>query len=455
MADAARSLVAGPVTTPLRGSLRPPGDKSISHRALILSTLAGGRSTIDGLLAANDVEATAQACRQLGASISVVNGQVQVEGLGQTGLAAPSGRLDMGNSGTAMRLLAGVLSAQPFDSTLTGDDSLQRRPMGRIAIPLRQMGALIQTMPDGCAPLEIKGVQELSGIRYNSPVASAQVKSCVLLAGLFARGDTTVIEPARSRDHTEILLRAFGAVMPGDATVRGGTKLSATAVRVPGDISSAAFFLAAGAMVPGSEIRMDDIGLNPTRAGVIAALSSMNCDIRMSERRSFGGEPVGSIEVRWRPGIRAIDLDPAMVPSLIDELPVLMVVAALAEGVTRIRGARELRIKESDRIAVMATGLEALGFRVRQYPDGIDIEGQPKVADRLVSGTGEDSGGSLRVDAAGDHRCAMSFCVLAQALNRSVRIDGTAQIDTSYPGFAADLCALGGKVAIGQERAHA
>jgi len=435
------SLVARPAPGPLRGELRPPGDKSISHRALILSTLAEGQCRIGGLLKAEDIEATAGACRQLGAGFSEDGECLQVKGVGMNGLCAPMAPLDMGNSGTAMRLLAGILAAQPFDSVLMGDESLSRRPMGRIATPLREMGAVVRTRDNGCAPLEIEGGHELRGIRYRSPVASAQIKSCVLLAGLYASGETAVIEPGLSRDHTERMLRAFGVDMTGEAKVRGGTRLEATDLTVPADISSAAFFLAAGALVPESSIRLAQVGLNPTRTGLLQAMRAMGCDIRIENRLNLGEEPAGDVEIRWRPGTQAIDLPPEKVPSMIDELPVLMTLAALAEGTTRIRGAAELRVKESDRIAVMAKGLKGLGFRVRQLADGMDIEGRPVMAS---PGSQRDTEEPVEVDAAGDHRCAMSLCVLAQSLGRQVRIVGAAQIDTSYPGFVTDLSSLGG-----------
>ena len=443
-------LRARTAPAPLRGVFRPPGDKSISHRALILATLAAGTSEIKAILRAKDVEATATACRQLGAEIEVEGEIHRVRGTGATGLVAPKVPLDMGNSGTAMRLLAGVLAGQPFDSELIGDESLQSRPMRRIADPLTKMGAVVRTQSDGCAPISIEGGHALTGIRYDSPVASAQIKSCVLLAGLYAKGVTSVAEPSKSRDHTERMLSAFGADLPAETAVTGGTRLRAASLEVPADISSAAFFLAAGAMVPDSEILVRDVGLNPTRDGVLRALRDMGCDLRISGIRKFGSEPVGDIEVRWRAGLKGIDLPPGLVPSMIDELPVFMVVAAVARGVTRIRGAEELRFKESDRLAVMTAGLRAFGIHVDERPDGMDIEGRPG----LVAGNDSPSAAAISVNAAGDHRCAMSFCVLSQALGREVRIDGAANIDTSYPGFVQDLGALGGAVAVDEEAVH-
>ena len=447
MNETAAVLRASGASKPLKGVFRPPGDKSISHRALILATLADGASRIEGLLKAADIEATASACRALGADVESRGASCRVNGVGMSGLREPQGPLDMGNSGTAMRLLAGVLAAQPFDSVLVGDQSLMRRPMSRIAAPLREMGASVNTAPDGCAPLEIEGGHSLRGITWRSPVASAQVKSCILLAGLYAQGSTRVIEPTASRDHTERMLRVFGAELPDTTTVRGGGRLSGANLSIPADISSAAFFLAAGALVPGSTIRLVGVGLNPGRAGIVDALRKMGCDLRISESNEHGGEPAGDLEVCWTGNLRGINLQASEIPAIIDELPILMVVAALAKGVTRIRGAEELRFKESDRIAVMAAGLETLGIPVRQFPDGVDIDGCPE----LIMAGGE----TIELDAVGDHRCAMSFCVLAQGLGREIRIRGAAEIGTSYPGFVSDLRAIGGSVHAEEEEANA
>ncbi len=445
------TLLAQQAPAPLAGELRPPSDKSISHRAVILAMLAEGESRIEGLLMAEDVDATARACGVLGARLRQDENATLVDGTGGRGLNAPAEPLDMGNSGTAMRLLAGVLVAQPFDTTITGDASLLRRPMERIAAPLRKMGAVIRTRPNGCAPLEIEGGRRLRGIRYHSPVASAQVKSCLLLAGLHAAGETVVIEPGASRDHTERMLPVFGVDSPPGASVRGGSRLTAAELAIPADPSSAAFMMAAACLVPESELRLRDVGLNPTRSGFLQALESMGCDVRISARGRFGGEPVGNVEVRWRAGMKGITLGGGAIPAIIDELPMLMAMAALADGETRIRDAQELRVKESDRIAVMGSGLQALGFRVRMRPDGIDIEGQPGPGRQNQASGGEES---VTIDAAGDHRCAMSFCILAQALERPLRIRGAAQIDTSYPGFLADLTQLGGLAKNEQEAAN-
>lgn len=415
---------------PLRGELTPPGDKSISHRAVILASLAAGESRIEGLLAAADVNATVHACRQLGARVETAGGSIRIEGAGETGLRPPDGPLDMGNSGTAMRLLAGVLAAQPFDSELVGDASLTRRPMRRIVEPLRRMGARIETSPDGTAPLRISGNPALEGIHYELPVASAQVKSCILLAGLFASGTTCVVEPGKSRDHTERMLPLFGVKVTGHCCVQGPARLHASEVTVPADISSAAFFLVAAALVEGSDLLIRRVGLNATRDGILHVMERMGADVALRRRSSCGAEEVADIRVRYRRGIHGIDIPADWVPSLIDELPAIMALAATARGTTRIRGAGELRVKESDRIAVMARGLETLGVRVREYPDGIDIEGGPI--------------GAGWIDAAGDHRCAMSFCVLGQVAAGTVTVAGAGHIGTSYPQFVADLTALGG-----------
>lgn len=418
--------------TSLNGEIRPPGDKSISHRALVLASLAEGQSSIEGLLASEDVRATANACHQLGMTSSLQGETLLINGVGSKGLTAPGEPLDMGNSGTAMRLLAGVLAAQPFNSTLVGDASLSRRPMRRIVQPLTLMGAHIQTSETGTPPLVIEGNEQLKGIDFDSPVASAQVKSCVLLAGLYAAGRTRVREPRRSRDHTEKMLPSFGVPMENGCSVTGGRKLIAAQVRVPGDISSATFFLAAACMAPGSGILLRNVGLNETRDGILHVLRAMGADIAVENRRMYGEEAVGDVRAHYSGRLQGIDIPVDWIPSLIDELPVIMALAAVSDGVTRIRGAEELRVKESDRIAVMARGLEILGVRLQEYSDGIDIEG--------------GTVGKGVVDGAGDHRCAMSFCILGQVAEGSVTVSGSENIDTSYPGFVHDLSALGGNI---------
>ncbi|MEE8495007.1 MAG: 3-phosphoshikimate 1-carboxyvinyltransferase [Xanthomonadales bacterium] len=425
-------LKVGPAGSPLCGELTPPGDKSISHRAVILASLAVGQSRIEGLLDSEDVRATASACRQLGVKLSADGEALLVDGVGEEGPYAPAGPLDMGNSGTAMRLLAGVLAAQPFSSELIGDHSLSARPMRRIVHPLALMGASIQTTESGTPPLLITGNPHLKGIDYVSPVASAQVKSCVLLAGLYARGETRISEPQKSRDHTEKMLPAFGVPLLAGCAVSGGSRLTAAHVRIPGDISSAAFFMAAAAMLPGSSLTLNKVGLNDTRNGIIRVLEAMGADLRVINRSLYGEEAVGDIRIHHNGQLKGVDIPLQWIPSLIDELPVIMALAAVSAGVTRIRGAEELRVKESDRIAVMARGLESLGVRVTQYRDGMDIEGSAI------------RGGS--VDGAGDHRCAMSFCILGQLADADLEVDGCGNIGTSYPDFVRDLKAIGGVI---------
>lgn len=425
-------LETRPAASPLRGELTPPGDKSISHRALIFGCLAAGETRVEGLLESEDVRATAAACRQLGMTMARENGVDVLQGTGGKGLQPPVQDLDMGNSGTAMRLLAGVLAAQPFDSVLVGDESLSQRPMMRVVTPLREMGARIETAEGGRPPLRIRASEGLRGIDYSSPVASAQVKSCLLLAGLYARGRTTVREPLKSRDHTENMLPAFGVQLSGQCAVEGGARLRGTALRVPADISSAAFFMVAAALVPGSDLLLRHVGLNETRDGIVRVMQAMGADLRVQDSRVSGGEKVGDIRIRFAGRLKGIDIPEQWVPSLIDELPVILALASLSDGTTRLRGAAELRVKESDRLAVMARGLETLGVELTEYEDGMDVSG---------GGIGQG-----RVDGAGDHRCAMSFCVLGQAAAGPVVVDGCHNIDTSYPSFTADLERLGGNV---------
>jgi 3-phosphoshikimate 1-carboxyvinyltransferase len=431
-------LFTQPVAAALRGELMPPGDKSISHRALIFSSLAKGESEIRGLLESADVSATAAACQQLGAVIrSAGQGRERrllVVGTGEHGLVKPSQVLDMGNSGTAMRLLAGVLAAQPFESELIGDASLNRRPMRRIIEPLAKMGAKIEATEQGTAPLRIQGNQDLQGISYQLPVASAQIKSCVLLAGLFASGKTCVSEPGKSRDHTERMLPVFGVSVQDGPCVTGGIGLTAAHVEVPADISSAAFFLVAAAIIPGSELLLRNVGVNKTRDGIVRVMQAMGANIMLSEQRRFGEEPVADIRVTYRDGLEGIDIPEDWVPSLIDELPIIMILASTATGITRIRGAQELRVKESDRIAVMASGLKILGIRLKEYADGIDVHG------------GRLGGGE--VDGEGDHRCAMSFCIAGQVARAAIVVAGASHINTSYPDFVQHLQSLGGRVEI-------
>lgn len=410
---------------PLRGSVGVPGDKSVSHRALMFGALAEGTSRIRGFLEGEDTRATAAVLQQLGVRIETpAEGERMVHGVGLHGLRASAHELDCGNAGTGMRLLAGLLAGQAFDSTLVGDASLSKRPMRRVTEPLAAMGARIDTQT-GLPPLHVRGGQRLHGIRYELPVASAQVKSALLLAGLYAEGETEVIEPHPTRDYTERMLAAFGwpiAFEPGRAKLSGGHALRATDVDVPADFSSAAFFLVAASIVPGSELRLPAVGLNPRRTGLLEALRLMGADIRIENEKTSGGEPVGDLLVRHAP-LHGVELPEALVPDMIDEFPALFVAAAVAEGHTLIRGAAELRVKESDRLATMATGLRALGITVDEMPDGATIHG------------GTLAGGA--VESLTDHRIAMSFAVAGLVAQAPVRINDCRHVATSFPGFMA------------------
>lgn len=408
----------------LTGRLRVPGDKSISHRAVMLGSLAEGTSRVTGLLEGEDVLATIAAFRAMGVRMQgPQQGTLTVHGVGLHGLKAPERALDMGNSGTAMRLMAGLLAGQPFDSELVGDASLSRRPMQRVADPLNRMGAAIETSEGGRPPLRIRGGRRLHGIDYVLPVPSAQVKSALLLAGLYAEGVTTVTEPAPTRDHTERMLRGFGyAVESRGRTVRlqGGGRLQARDVEVPADLSSAAFFLIGAAIAPGSELLLEHVGINPTRTGALEILRLMGADIEILDPREAGGEPVADLRVRTS-RLRGIRIPEELVPLAIDEFPILFVAAACAEGETVLRGAHELRVKESDRIAVMAQGLKRLGIDARETPDGIAIRG------------GRFSGGE--VESFGDHRIAMSFAIAALAASGPITVRDCKNVATSFPGF--------------------
>ncbi|SFP98232.1 3-phosphoshikimate 1-carboxyvinyltransferase [Geopseudomonas sagittaria] len=420
----------------LNGRIRVPGDKSISHRSIMLGSLAEGTTEVEGFLEGEDALATIQAFRDMGVVIEGPHhGRVTVHGVGLHGLKAPAGPLYMGNSGTSMRLLSGLLAAQPFDTVLTGDPSLSKRPMNRVARPLREMGAVIDTGPDGRPPLAIKGGQKLTGMHYDMPVASAQVKSCLLLAGLYAAGETSVTEPAPTRDHTERMLQGFGypvSVEGSTARVVSGHTLTATQIEVPADISSAAFFLVAASIAEGSELVLEHVGINPTRTGVIDILKLMGGDISLENQRLVGGEPVADLRVRSAK-LKGIEIPENLVPLAIDEFPVLFVAAACAEGRTVLRGAEELRVKESDRIQVMADGLQALGVKAEPTADGIVIDGGP-------IGGGE-------VWAHGDHRIAMSFSVASLRATAPIRIHDCANVATSFPNFLALCAEVGVRVA--------
>jgi len=401
-----------------------PGDKSISHRSIMLGSIAEGVTEVDGFLEGEDSLATLRAFRAMGVDIEGPNqGRVVVHGVGLHGLKAPAAALDLGNSGTSMRLLSGLLAGQAFDVEVVGDHSLMSRPMRRVTDPLATMGAVIDTTENGTAPLKIRGGQQLRGIDYAMPVASAQVKSCLLLAGLYADGRTCVHEPAPTRDHTERMLSGMGYPLSrsdGTACVEGGGTLTATSIDVPADISSAAFFLVGASIAPGSDLVLEHVGINPTRTGVLEILRLMGADIEVINPREVGGEPVADLRVRSAP-LHGIDIPVEQVPLAIDEFPALFIAAACAEGRTRLTGAEELRVKESDRIQVMADGLQALGIKAEPAPDGMLIEG------------GELTGG--QVDSKGDHRIAMSFAVAALRASDEIRIDDCANVNTSFPGF--------------------
>lgn len=417
----------------LRGELRVPGDKSISHRAVMLTAIAEGTSRVHGLLTGTDVLATAGAFQAMGVEMAFGGDEsLTVHGVGRHGLAAPRHDLDLGNSGTAIRLLAGLLCGQRFATRLTGDASLSRRPMGRVTAPLREMGADIDARPDGTPPLDIRPVDRLHGIRYRLPVASAQVKSAVLLAGLYADGPVCVSQPAPVRDHTERMLKGLGVAVETDSEgwicLTAGD-LRATDMQVPADFSSAAFFLVGGSIAPGSEIRLRDIGVNPTRTGLLHVLSEMGADIRLEKQRQVAGEPVADLLVRAA-DLKGVDIPPEVVPLAIDEFPVICVAAALAQGTTTIRGAGELRYKESDRIHAMAAGLRTLGVPVEESEDGMTIEGR----DGLSGGT---------VDSFTDHRIAMAFAVAGLRASAPVTIRDVENVATSFPVFEARARDLG------------
>jgi 3-phosphoshikimate 1-carboxyvinyltransferase len=410
----------------LHGSLRVPGDKSISHRTIILGAIADGATEATGLLEGEDVLATLGAFRAMGVEAEgPYDGRILIRGAGINGLREPSAALDMGNSGTAMRLLAGLLVGQDFSSTLVGDGSLSRRPMGRVIDPLMAMGAEIGAESGGLPPLRIRGGRRLHGIDYALPMASAQVKSALLLAGLYAEGSTSVTEPAPTRDHTERMLSGFGyPVRRQGMTVRieGGGRLTGCRLEVPGDISSATFFLVGASIAPGSDLTVENVGVNPTRVGVINILRAMGADLELGNERVVGGEPVADIRVRSA-RLRGIHIPEDQVPLAIDEFPAIFVAAACADGQTVLSGAEELRVKESDRIAVMAAGLTALGIEAVERPDGIVIPG------------GTLAGGE--VDSHGDHRIAMAFAVAGLQAEGSIRIRDCTNVATSFPGFVA------------------
>jgi 3-phosphoshikimate 1-carboxyvinyltransferase len=426
----------------LQGTARVAGDKSISHRSIMLGALAKGTTRVTGFLEGEDSLNTLKAFRAMGVHIDGPDhGKVTIEGVGLRGLKAPNAPLDMGNSGTAMRLMSGILAGQAFDSTLIGDASLSKRPMKRVTNPLALMGARVDSQGEkGVPPLVIHGGSQLKGIQYDLPMASAQVKSCVLLAGLYAEGETSVTEPAPTRDHTERMLRGFGYQVETEGnrmSLVGGGELTATDIDVPADISSAAFFMVAASIAPNSDVVLQHVGINPTRTGVIDILRLMGADITLSNEKEVGGEPVADIRVRSAQ-LKGINIPESLVPLAIDEFPVLFVAAACATGTTVLTGAEELRVKESDRIAVMATALQQMGISATPTEDGCIIEG------------GQLTAPSSPIQSHGDHRIAMASAVAAlRVVSGEVVIDDCANVNTSFPGFVSLSAGLG--LAIRQE----
>jgi 3-phosphoshikimate 1-carboxyvinyltransferase len=422
----------------VNGRIRVPGDKSISHRSIILSSIATGVSHISGFLQGEDSLNTIRAFQQMGVEIERKQDRVCVKGVGLHGLTASAADLEMGNSGTAMRLMLGLLAGQGFDSRMVGDESLSSRPMLRVIEPLQAMGALIASEAGGRAPLQVRASPGLNAIEYDMPVASAQVKSCLLLAGLYADGETVVREPAPTRDHSERMLRAYGCDVTSvgrEIRMHAGQQLSACDVEVPADISSAAFFMVAASIAPGSDITLQHVGVNPTRTGVIDILKLMGADLEMQNQRDVGGEPVADIRVRSA-SLSGIDIPVELVPLAIDEFPVLFIAAACAHGTTRLSEAEELRVKESDRIQVMVDGLTELGVTTQVKVDGIVIEG------------GLMGGGT--VDSHGDHRIAMAFSVASLCAQQAICIKDCANVNTSFPGFADLAQQAGIKIRIGE-----
>ena len=416
----------------LQGTITVPGDKSISHRALMLGAIAEGETTIEGLLLGEDPRSTASCFRAMGAEISPLNTEkVIVKGIGLGKLQEPADVLNAGNSGTTLRLMLGLLASHPGRFfAVTGDNSLRSRPMSRVVKPLQQMGATIWgRQGNSLAPLAIQG-QQLKSIHYHSPIASAQVKSCILLAGLMAEGKTTVTEPALSRDHSERMLKAFGAQIETDsetnsATITGQAQLQGQTVIVPGDISSAAFWLVAASIVPDSELLIENVGVNPTRTGVLEALEMMGADIELENQRIITGEPVADLRVRHG-NLKGCTIEGDLIPRLIDEIPILTVAAVFAEGTTLIKDAAELRVKESDRLTVIASELNRMGAKITELPDGLEIAGGTPL-------TGTD------VDSHADHRIAMSLAIAALNATNTTAIHGAQAAAISYPDFVATL----------------
>ncbi len=415
-------------SSPLRGELTVPGDKSISHRAVMFGSISEGLTEITDFLQGADCLSTISCFRKMGIEIENTGERILVHGRGLHGLTAPSETLDAGNSGTTTRLISGILAGQNFSSRLTGDASIQSRPMNRIIHPLREMGAQISSENEnGCAPLLIRGTS-LHGIDYRSPVASAQVKSCILLAGLYADRETSVTEPALSRDHTERMLKSFGARVKRTgltAQIFPESRLIGQKIQVPGDISSAAYFLAAALLVPGSEILLKNVGINPTRDGILQVIKKMGGDLQILNQRTISGEPVADLLVRHS-SLNGTVIEGDLIPTLIDEIPILAVLASFAEGTTVIRNAEELKVKESDRLSIMVEGLLAMGAEVTGTDDGMIIRGG-----KPLRGT--------RIDSHKDHRIAMSFAVAGLAADGVTAIPDSGCVAISYPGFYEDL----------------
>ncbi|UCE79670.1 MAG: 3-phosphoshikimate 1-carboxyvinyltransferase [Nitrospiraceae bacterium] len=409
----------------LKGSVSIPPDKSISHRAILFSSIAKGKSFVKNILRAGDIDATLEACRSLGVSIEDHGDHVIIHGKGLHGLSEPANIIDCGNSGTTLRLISGILAAHPFFSVLTGDESLRKRPMARIIEPLSLMGADIKARGGNqFPPLGIRGNQ-LKPITYTMPIASAQVKSSLLLAGLFTDGITEITEPVQSRDHSEKMLSFLGAditVKDMQITVRGGKDLRASEISVPGDFSSAAFFIIAALMIPSSEITLKKVGINPTRTGLLTILQQMGARIEVTNIHDVSGESVANISCTGMDRLQAVHIKKEMIPSLIDEVPILCVISALADGTTTIRGAEELRVKESDRIASMASELRKMGVTIEEYPDGISIQGPADLR-------------GATVDSYGDHRIAMALAIAALAAEGTTTIRGCSAVNISFPGF--------------------
>lgn len=418
-------------STPLRGELAVPGDKSISHRAVMLGALAKGTTSVTNFLKGADCLSTISCFEKMGIEIEQLPSEILIHGKGLHGLNAPETILDAGNSGTTARLLSGILAGQAFCTTLTGDASIQKRPMTRIITPLSQMGGKIESLSDnGCAPLKITG-HPLKPIHYLSPVSSAQVKSCVLLAGMYADGITKVTEPYLSRNHSELMLRSFGADVISEGTtaaITGNPVLEGQKVIVPGDISSAAYFIAAGLLIPGSEILIKDVGINPTRDGILKVCADMGADIQLLNKREYGKEPVADLLVKHS-SLKATVIEGSLIPTLIDELPMIAVMAAFAQGTTVIRDAQELKVKESNRLDIIVQHLSAMGADIVPTEDGMEIHG------------GKPLKGAV-LDSYMDHRIAMSFAVAGMAADGETEILNASCVDISYPEFYRDMAAI-------------